>query len=70
MEKMAASSSSPQREWEVIRKKWHDFASAAKARGAAVRRDRARTGGGPDLCLHSPLMRKRPWQSLEKQPHR
>ncbi|CAM4570211.1 unnamed protein product [Leuciscus chuanchicus] len=45
--KMAASSSSPQREWEVVRKKWHDFASAAKARCAAIRRDRARTGGGP-----------------------
>ncbi|KAK9980997.1 hypothetical protein ABG768_000571, partial [Culter alburnus] len=44
---MAASSSHPQREWEVVRKKWHDFASAAKVRGAAVRRDRARTGGGP-----------------------
>ncbi|KAK7130333.1 hypothetical protein R3I93_019840 [Phoxinus phoxinus] len=49
--KMAASSSSPQREWEVIRKKWHDFASAAKARGAAVQIDQARTGGGPSSVL-------------------
>ncbi|XP_048840396.1 myb-related transcription factor, partner of profilin-like isoform X2 [Brienomyrus brachyistius] len=45
--KMAASSLSPQREWDVVRKKWHDFASVAKARGAAVRRDREQTGGGP-----------------------
>ncbi len=47
--KMAASSSSQQREWEVVSKKWHDFASAAKERGAAVRRDWARTGGGPSF---------------------
>lgn len=45
--KLAASGSCPLRQWDVIRKKWHDFASAAKARGAAVRRDRERTGGGP-----------------------
>ncbi|XP_035287162.1 uncharacterized protein LOC118234612 [Anguilla anguilla] len=45
-QKMAASSSCPPREWTVVRKKWQDFASLAKSRGAAVRREIAKTGAG------------------------
>lgn len=38
-------------EWEIVRKKWDDFPSAANVRIAAVWRDWERTGGGPSSVL-------------------
>ena len=45
--KMAACGSGAPRDWQEVRKKWHDFASIAKNRNAAVRRERLLTGAGP-----------------------
>lgn len=44
--KMSASTSCPLRQWDVVQKKWHDFARAAKARGTAVWRDPKSISGG------------------------
>ncbi|KAJ8914164.1 hypothetical protein NQ315_016243 [Exocentrus adspersus] len=36
-----------QNDWEKWRKTWHDMKNSAKAKGAAIKKHRSQTGGGP-----------------------